>query len=122
MTQTTTKKIKLIPDYGCHPLWRSAGSDKAGDINPQTLPLKPETIARLEKWAAVFDGLLNEDDPASSGFPSDKERSAFDGEGIQLWLELRKELSPEYEVLYFSQQLRQHLAEPKDLDKLLVAQ
>lgn len=121
MRQRTTKKIKLMPDYGCYPLWWAAGSGKAGDIDPTTLPLKPETIVRLEKWAAVFDDLLNEEDPAASGFPSDKERSAFDGEGIELWLELRKELSPEYEVLYFSQQLRQHLAEPKDLDKLLVA-
>ena len=121
MTQTTSKKIKLMPDYGCHPLWWAVGSGKAGDIDPTTLPLKLETVARLEKWAAVFDELLNEDDSAASGFASDRERSAFDGEGIELWLELRKELSPEYEVLYFCQQLREHLAEPKDLDKLLVA-
>lgn len=68
MTQTTTKKIKLMPNYGCHPLWWAAGSGKAGNIDPRTLPLKPETIARLEKWADVFDNLFNEDDPASSGF------------------------------------------------------
>jgi hypothetical protein len=25
--------IKLMPDYGCYPLWWAAGSGKAGDID-----------------------------------------------------------------------------------------
>ncbi|MFM6024757.1 MAG: hypothetical protein ACKPER_17825 [Dolichospermum sp.] len=38
---TMAEKIKLMADYGCYPLWW-ASYDKAGDIDPQTLPLNKE--------------------------------------------------------------------------------
>jgi len=110
------EKIELMADYGCYPLWWAVGSGKAGDIDPETLPLKPETIKWLQKWAAIFDNLLNHEDPAASGFASAQDRNAFSRQGISLWHQLRKELSPDYEVGYFSQRLRQHLTHPSELE------
>ena len=44
-----------MADYECYPLWW-VNSDKAGDIDPETLPLSQETITRLEKWADIYEG------------------------------------------------------------------
>ena len=110
-----TQKIELMADYGCYPLWWKNGD---GDIDPTALPLKPETVHRLEKWADIYDGILNRDDPAASDFESEAALIAFDGEGIALWHQLREELSPNYEVGYFSERLRQHLNHPRELEIL----
>ena len=115
------KRIKLMADYGCDPLWWMVGSGKAGDIDPTTLPLKPETIERLQKWAAIYDGILNQDDPASSDFENSAAELAFDREGIKLWHLLRKELSPEYEVSYFSDRLGKLFTHPSPLEPVLSA-
>lgn len=111
--------IKLMPDYGCYPLWWAAGSGKAGDIDPTTLPLRAETIQQLEEWANIYDRLLNESDPASSGFKSDANRDAFETEGIRLWQQLRDELSANYKVYYFSQRLQENLIHPSQLKALI---
>ncbi len=58
------KRIKLMPDYQCWPIW---GVDGIGNINPHTLPISQETVAHLEKWAAAFEEGFNWDDPASYG-------------------------------------------------------
>lgn len=110
------KKIKLMTDYYCYPLWWAAGSGNAGDIDPKTLPLKSETIKRIEAWAAIFHSILNKEDPAASGFASEEDMKAFDREGISIWHQLRSELEPEYEVHYFSQWLGEHLTHPKQLE------
>jgi hypothetical protein len=93
------QQIKLMADYDCWPLWWE-GDHGPGNINPATLPLSAETVARLEAWAATFDATLNRTDPAASGFPSDAAFQAFEAEGRALWRQLRAELAPEYEVLY----------------------
>jgi len=111
------KKIELMADYGCYPLW-GKDPENIGDIDPNTLPLSQETINRLEKWADAYDAKLNWDDPASSGFPSAEAKDVFEKEGIGLWHQLRKELAPEYEVVYFSDRLRQHLTHPRELEQL----
>jgi len=107
-------KIKLMADYGCYPLWW-ASSDKAGDIDPLTLPLSKETISHLEQWAEVYDAKLNWDDPNSSGFPSLEAKTAFEAEGISLWKQLQKELAPNYEVVYFSEPLGKVVSVPSEL-------
>jgi hypothetical protein len=109
------EKIKLMADYGCYPLWW-ASADKAGDIDPQTLPLNQETISRLEKWAEIYDAKLNWEDPDSSGFPSLEAKAAFEAEGITLWKQLQKELAPNYEVVYFSEKLRKVVTHPTELE------
>jgi hypothetical protein len=49
---------------------------------------------------------LNQDYPPDSGFASEEDAQAFEQEGINLWQQLQKELAPDYEVLYFSEQQR----------------
>jgi hypothetical protein len=111
------EKIKLMADYECCPLWW-VNSDKAGDIDPETLPLSQETITRLEKWADIYDAKLNWEDPNSSGFPSLEAKAAFEAEGISLWKQLQKELAPNYEVFYFSETLRKVVSDMNELDSL----
>lgn len=112
------EKIKLMADYGCYPLWW-ASSDKVGDIDPETIPLSEETISRLEKWADIYNATLNWQDPGNSPDLSPEEAAAFEQEGISLWKQLQKELAPNYEVIYFSEQLNQVVTNTNELASLL---
>jgi hypothetical protein len=94
------KKIKLMPDYECSPLW---DIDEGGEITPDELPLSEETSDRLKMWARKYDRTLDKKDPKSSGFKSSEEEEAFEAEGRKLWEDIQKELGDDYEVLYFSQ-------------------
>ncbi len=98
------KKIRLSTDYQCWPLWWEE-ADEVGDIDPKTLPLRPETIAGLERWAETFDSWMDLDDPASEQEPSDEEFQAFEQDGVRLWKQLQQELAPDYEVIYRSKRL-----------------
>lgn len=110
------QKIKLMPDYGCSPLWW-VGPGKIGNIDPETLPLSRETINRLNAWADAYDATLDMSDPANSpGFPDEQAEEAFDREGVNLWLQLREELAPDYEVFYYSFEMGKLLAHPGELD------
>ncbi len=93
------KKIKLMADYQCYPLWWDEPT-RWGDINPATLPLDAETILRLKKWADAMNATLTLADPASSGFPTQQEKEAFEQEGIEIFMLLEEELASEYEVSY----------------------
>jgi hypothetical protein len=102
MRTTIGTKIKLMADYGCYPLWWASGG-LIGNIDPAKLPLSQETINRLYKWAAVYNTTLNWDDPAFlTWFSSPSVEADFDEEAIKLWKQLKKELAPNYEVVYFS--------------------
>lgn len=89
--------------------------DKAGDIDPETLPLSQETITRLEKWADIYDAKLNWEDPGNSPGFSAEEKTAFEEEGISLWKQLQKELALNYEVVYFSEILRKVINHPNNI-------
>ncbi|MGK7928298.1 MAG: hypothetical protein AB4290_24155 [Spirulina sp.] len=108
-------KIKLMPDYFSHPLW-GLDSDNIGDIDPKTLPLSLDTIAKLEAWAKTYNNILNWDDPATSGFASLEEEEEFEREGVRLWLQLKRELPITYEVVYFSDRLRRVVRDPQELE------
>jgi hypothetical protein len=111
-------KIKLMADYECYPLWW-ASSDKVGDIDPETMPLTEETISRLEKWTDIYNATLNWQDPGNSPDLSPEAEAAFEQEGISLWKQLQKELAPDYEVIYFSEQLNQVVTNTNELASLL---
>jgi hypothetical protein len=106
--------IKLNADYGSHPLWWDSPG-KVGNIEPTALPLSQKILTRLLAWITIYESTLNWNDPASSGFPSEEAREAFEQEGISIWHQLRQELSPDYEVRYFSQKLRKVISHPRDL-------
>jgi hypothetical protein len=107
-------KIKLMTDYYSHPLW-GLDSDNIGDIDPKKLPLSQETIDRLENWAATYNAILNQEDPASSSFDSPQSEEDFEQEGIRLWLQVRQELPENYEVWYFSDRLQKEVSDLKEL-------
>jgi len=69
----------------------------------------------LLAWIAIYEGTLNWNDPASSGFASEEARQAFEEQGISRWHQLRQELAPDYEVHYFSQKLRKAIEHPSEL-------
>jgi len=106
------KKIKLMADFDCYPLW---DLDDAGDIDPASLPLISETIARLGKWQKSYDRIINWEDPASSDFASEEDRVAFEREGISLWQQLQKELGYEYQVVYKSELQHRVLSKPSEV-------
>jgi hypothetical protein len=90
------ERIKLMPDYGCHALWKEGGRN----ILPGDLQLSPETIHRLMLWAEAYDETLNHDYPPDSHFKSDEDRIKFNTEGRSLLERLRHELGEGYEVVY----------------------
>jgi hypothetical protein len=92
------KRIKLMSDYGCYPIW---GIDEINNIAPEKLPLEAETISRLNAWANLFDDGLNWDDPAGESLWSREDAQFFQQEKISLWHQLHHELSPEYEVYLY---------------------
>jgi hypothetical protein len=95
-------EIRLAPDYGCHPLfWDGRDASKVGDIDPSSVPLRPDTIERLDAWAARFDSWLDPDNPGGPPPPAE-EVDAFEAEGLELWTRVREELGPGYRVRYKS--------------------
>jgi hypothetical protein len=113
-----SKKIRLMADYGCDPLWWNE-PDEVGDIDPAQFPLHQETINRLYKWVQAYDARLNWDDPDNSPPLTQEELDNFEAEGISLWKQLRQELSPHYEVLYFSDRLGKLFSHPSELEVLV---
>ncbi len=91
------KRIKVMADYQCHPLW-DLSPGAYGDIDPCALPISDELKQRLSDWARAFDETLNLADPASSGFENMDVEAAFKRQGIQLAEQLQNELGPEYVV------------------------
>lgn len=101
------RNLKLMTDYHCFPLW---DMDEPTNVDPAALPLSEELRTELDRWAEAYDALLNDDDPASSGFASDDARLAFDQVGLGLWVKLSSELGPAYRVWYRSVARRALLA------------
>jgi hypothetical protein len=94
------RRIKLMADYFCHPLWRNGGVD-VGDIDPASLPISEDLQRDLNAWARVFDAILDMDDPANKGgFESPQAVENFVAQGAQLADRLRQELGSDWDVVY----------------------
>ncbi len=91
--------IKLMTDYGCFPIWRV---DDNANVDPGTLPITKDLRSSLAKWAEWYDGILNQEDPARSGFANKEEEQAFEAEGRRLFQELQIQLGGSCKVVYFS--------------------
>lgn len=61
----TCKRIKVMADYDCHPLW-ALDEELYGDFAPEALGLSPELTRDLNAWADAFSSSLNRDDPTDS--------------------------------------------------------
>jgi hypothetical protein len=108
--------IKLMPDYGCWPLWHHGGP-QVGNIDPADLGITEGLAAKLKAWSAVYDSHLNLGDPASTTWTKEEEKQ-FDEEGRRLWRELAAELGERYSVFYFDPRIAACVSlEPSDEKK-----
>ncbi|MCZ7458903.1 hypothetical protein [Streptomyces sp. WMMC940] len=98
--ETESSDIRVMADYGCHPLWLTRENDNVSPTDPQ-LGLTPILAERLSEWAQEFDRILCLDDPASSGFPSPEAEANFAESGERLARKLAQELGPSWKVGYF---------------------
>jgi hypothetical protein len=92
------RRLKLMADYGCHPLWGTVDPE-IGDLDPASLPLSAALVADLAAWAAGFEATLDPDDPAASGFATAEDAAAFRAEGERLAARLSAELGPDFEIV-----------------------
>ena len=96
------KKIKLMPDYGCFPIW-GMEDDNFGNIDPYSLPISKSLAEELLEWANKYDKTLNIEEPLNSGFENfeniEKE-NIFKYEGEKLFKTLKLELGDQYTVIY----------------------
>jgi len=74
------KKIKLMPDYHCFPLWR-IDDDICCNIDPYSLPVSNMLAEELTNWANEYDKTLNMNDPVNSGFEDTEKEQAFIDKG-----------------------------------------
>ncbi|NTY02254.1 hypothetical protein [Deinococcus sp. JMULE3] len=81
MTRPAQRRLLLMADYGCWPLWEP-GADPY-QLTPHDLPLSGALRRRLTAWAEAFDATLNWEDPARSDFPDETARQAFHAEGLR---------------------------------------
>ena len=93
------RRLKLMADYGCHPLWGTE-ADEIGEVDPASLPITRALVADLRRWAEAFDATLDPDDPLRSGFATAAARAAFRHEGARLAERLAAELGEGVRVDY----------------------
>lgn len=97
---TELRPIRVMADYGCHPLWLTDELDNVSPEDPR-LGLTSGLAKRLAEWAEEFDGILCLDDPASSGFPSSEAEASFAQAGEALARQVAQELGSSWKVTYF---------------------
>ena len=105
-----------MADYQCYPLWW-AGPEEPGNVNPAELPLSPETVVALDGWSETFDSWMDLKDPTSNREPTQEEFDAFETEGVRLWLRIREELAPDYDVSYRSAKFSRVFNHPEELSQ-----
>lgn len=85
------RAIKVMPDYGCFPLWHS-GENEVGNIDPESLPISSLLVSQLNEWAAEYDATLNQECPPESCFSSKEVEIKFLAKGYELASALKAEL------------------------------
>lgn len=96
------RRLKLMADYGCHPLWDyDEGGELCGNPAPVALPLSTELVAEINAWADWFNSWVDMRDPHDSRRVLPEEAEAFNRAGRRLWAALRRELGEGWCVVYF---------------------
>lgn len=111
--------IKLMPDYGCSPLWWDE-PNLVGNIEPEELPLSNTTIEALYQWSEVSITSLDWDDPSNSFSLLVDDIKIFEHEGLRLWLLLKEELGSDYFITYKSHYLHKVFFHPNELRDALL--
>ncbi|MBQ1075425.1 hypothetical protein KBX06_19970 [Micromonospora sp. C31] len=89
-----------MADYECYPTWLT-GSAGVDNVDPAELSISDGLASALLQWAQTYDGTLDRDDPASSGFPDAGQEADFYAAGHELARRLAAELSGRCPVEYF---------------------
>src|SRR5687767_2429248 len=97
-TASGVRRLKVMEDYHCWPIWEDGD---VGNVDPRTLPISAALQERLMAWACEYDAILNQEDPASSGFPSETAEAHFEAEGRTLATALQEELGETVAVRYW---------------------
>jgi len=92
------RTIKLMPEYGCFPVWLTRG--QFGNVDPSTLPISGSLRDALRDWARAFDATLDQNYPPDSGFATAAELDAFNREGWRILARLREELGQDVVTEY----------------------
>lgn len=64
------KRVKVMADYHCFPLWSLDGPYT--DIDPRVLGLPDDLASALVRWSDAYTASLNDDDPANSHWSEDQ--------------------------------------------------
>ncbi len=91
----SSKRIKLMADYGCDPLW-AMDDELIGPFSPQHLGVSMELENDLWAWSGAFDLSFDLDDPAKSRWPEERYKQHIE-EGLALARRIKGEL-PDREV------------------------
>lgn len=91
------KRIKLMADYECFPLWET--SPGTGNIDPDTLPISQNLKNDLNAWAKSYDETLNHSDPLNSGFNTENDEKAFHDKACELSNKLQEELGEDFLII-----------------------
>jgi hypothetical protein len=106
------RKIKLMAEYNYSPLW---DMETADNLDLDELPLSSSIQKKLSNWAEVYNQIINWDNPADSHFFDAASQDNFEKEGVNIWRQLQEELSPNYQIFYFSEK-QQRLLTPEDAE------
>lgn len=101
MDAKTIRRIKLMADYDCFPLW-DLGDAGPANLDPEGLPIPADLLSDLQAWARRYDDTLDRADPMNSGFPSPEDHTEFAKTGSELALRLAKSLGSSWSVIYFN--------------------
>lgn len=61
-------RLRLAPEYGCHPLWTVSADGGLRNVAPSELALPPSLAVELDGWDDRYQDTFVDDDPAASGF------------------------------------------------------
>ncbi|NUT18747.1 MAG: hypothetical protein HOV77_06145 [Hamadaea sp.] len=92
------KSVKVMPEYGCYPLWLNGV-----DISPHDFPLSTELRDELLSWSEEYDSTLDIDNPADSGFVTVGQKVDFAERGKRLAERVKEELGLDWRVVYFDE-------------------
>jgi hypothetical protein len=94
--------LKIMPEYGCFPIWIIGKEGFFENVDPAQLPISDNQKAQLHHYREQYDKTLNQDYPPDSGFASEKEAIEFEHSGIFIWQQLFNEIGAQYDISYYS--------------------
>ncbi|MBL8571626.1 MAG: hypothetical protein JNK84_21330 [Phreatobacter sp.] len=87
---TNPRRIKLMADYGCHPVW-SLDDEYGSNIDPEALGLSPALATDLNAWVGRFEDALDWDNPGAFR-EDDGFLARHEAEGRKLAIRVAREL------------------------------